>query len=242
MNLLIKNGTVIDPEKAYEFIADVLVIDGKIADVKPGIAANGAQVIDASGKMVVPGLIDIHTHLREPGHEEEETIASGTRAAAHGGVTTIFCMPNTHPPIDNAPAVEFILLKAQKEGIVNVFPIGCITKGSTGEELAEIGVLKRTGVVAISDDGNPVMNSQVMRRALQYAKMFKLPVISHCEDRNLTKNGVMNVSTTFSDNVFPEPLTDEVPAFTVHWLLLKVPETPSSAANSDLRTTCGSLT
>ncbi|MGA2090943.1 MAG: dihydroorotase [Endomicrobiales bacterium] len=196
MKLLIKNGTVVDPQAKNESVADVLVIDGKIADVKPGIAANGAQLIDATGKMVVPGLIDIHTHLREPGHEEEETIASGTHAAAHGGVTTIFCMPNTHPPIDNAPAVEFILLKAQKEGIVNVFPIGCITKGSMGEELAEIGVLKRTGVVAISDDGNPVMNSQVMRRALQYAKMFKLPVISHCEDRNLTKNGVMNAGYT----------------------------------------------
>lgn len=196
MNLLIKNGTVIDPEQSRQSVADVLIRDGKIADVKSGIADNGAQVIDASGKMVVPGLIDIHTHLREPGHEEEETIASGTRAAAHGGVTTILCMPNTHPPCDNAPAVEFILLKAQKEGIVNVFPIGCITKGSLGEELAEIGVLKRTGVVAISDDGNPVMNSQVMRRALQYAKMFKLPVISHCEDRNLTKNGVMNAGYT----------------------------------------------
>lgn len=196
MKLLIKNGTVVDTAATAESTADVLIVDGIIAEVGRGIAAAGAQVIDAAGKKVIPGLIDVHTHLREPGNEEEETIASGTRAAAHGGVTTIFCMPNTLPPIDNAPSVEFILLKAQKEGCVNVFPIGCITKGSQGEELAEIGVLKRTGVVGISDDGNPVMNSQVMRRALQYAKMFDLPVIAHCEDRNLTRNGVMNAGYT----------------------------------------------
>lgn len=196
MKLLIKNGTVIDTVKKAESTADVLIADGLIAEVGRGIASAGAQVMDAAGKKVIPGLIDVHTHLREPGNEEEETIASGARAAAHGGVTTVFCMPNTLPPIDNAPSVEFILLKAQKEGCVNVFPIGCITKGSQGEELAEIGVLKRTGVVGISDDGNPVMNSQVMRRALQYAKMFDLPVIAHCEDRNLTRNGVMNAGYT----------------------------------------------
>lgn len=196
MKLLIKNGTVVDTATRTEGAADVLIIDGLIAEVGRGIAPAGAQVIDAAGKKIIPGLIDVHTHLREPGNEEEETIASGTRAAAHGGVTTVFCMPNTLPPIDNAPSVEFILLKAQKEGCVNVFPIGCITKGSQGEELAEIGVLKRTGVVGISDDGNPVMNSQVMRRALQYAKMFDLPVIAHCEDRNLTRNGVMNAGYT----------------------------------------------
>lgn len=196
MNILIKGGRVVDPAAKFEGIADILVVDGRVAEVKPNIKAPDAEVIDAKGKIVIPGMIDIHTHLREPGHEEEETIATGTKAAAHGGVTTIFCMPNTHPPLDNAPAVEFVMLKAQKEGHVNVFPIGCITKESAGEELAEIGVLKKAGVVAVSDDGNPVMNTQVMRRALQYTKMFNLPVIAHCEDKNLTKGGVMNESRT----------------------------------------------
>jgi len=196
MKILIKSGRLVDPAAKFEGIADVLVEGGKVVEVKPNIKNDDAKVIDAKGKIVVPGLIDIHTHLREPGHEEEETIESGTKAAAHGGVTTIFCMPNTHPPLDNAPAVEFVLLKAQKEGHVNVFPIGCITKNSAGEELAEIGVLKKAGVIAVSDDGNPVMNSQVMRRALQYTKMFNLPVIAHCEDKNLTKGGVMNDSHT----------------------------------------------
>lgn len=192
MNILIKGGRVIDPAQKTDRVLDVLVSGGKVAEVKNHISHEGARVIDAKGKIVAPGLIDIHTHLREPGHEEEETIATGTRAAAHGGVTTIFCMPNTHPPLDNAPAIEFVLLKAQKEGVVNVFPIGCVTKGSAGEELAEIGVLKKAGAIAVSDDGNPVMNAQVMRRALEYTRMFGLPVISHCEDNNLTKNGVMN--------------------------------------------------
>ncbi len=196
MKILIKGGMVIDPAANFEGVADVLVADGKILEVKPDIKTSDAKVIEAKGKIVVPGLIDIHTHLREPGHEEEETIESGTKAAAHGGITTIFCMPNTHPPLDNAPAVEFVLMKAQKEGHVNVFPIGCITKNSAGEELAEIGVLKKAGVVAVSDDGMPVMNSQVMRRALQYTKMFGLPVIAHCEDKNLTKGGAMNDSHT----------------------------------------------
>jgi dihydroorotase len=192
MRILIKNGLVIDPSQKLNKVCDVLIVDGKISSVKPGIKDNKAKVINAKGKVVCPGFIDVHTHLREPGHEEEETIASGTRAAAHGGVTTIFCMPNTHPPLDNAPAVEFVLLKALKEGIVNVHPIGCITKNSEGKELAEIGILKKAGVVAVSDDGRPVMNSQVMRRALEYTKMFNLPVIAHCEDEYLSKNGSIN--------------------------------------------------
>lgn len=192
MKLLIKNGRVIDPQSKIDRILDVLIADGKIAEVKENIKNSSASVIDAKAKIVTPGLIDVHTHLREPGHEEEETIATGTRAAAKGGITSLLCMPNTHPAIDNAPTVEFILLKAQKEGMVNVFPIGCITKGSQGQELAEIGVLKKAGIVAISDDGSPVMDSQIMRRALEYTKMFNLPVISHCEDNNLSKTGVMN--------------------------------------------------
>ncbi|OGS18664.1 MAG: dihydroorotase [Elusimicrobia bacterium RIFOXYA2_FULL_50_26] len=190
--LIIKNGRVIDPSSSMDEVCDVLVADGKIVKVGKDIASDGALVMEARDKIVSPGLIDVHTHLREPGHEEEETIASGTRAAAKGGVTSVLCMPNTHPPIDNAPTVEFILMKAQKEGMVNVFPIGCITKGSLGVELAEIGILKSAGIVAISDDGVPVMDSQIMRRALEYTKMFKLPVVSHCEDKNLSKNGVMN--------------------------------------------------
>lgn len=190
--ILIKNGRVVDPGTRTDAVSDVLIVDGKITEVKPKISEPDCKVIDASKKIVIPGLIDVHTHLREPGHEEEETIATGTRAAAKGGVTSILCMPNTHPPLDNAPAVEFVALKAQKEGAVNVFPIGCITKESKGEELAEIGVLKNAGVIAISDDGSSVMNSQVMRRALEYTKMFNLPVIAHCEDMTLSKNGVMN--------------------------------------------------
>lgn len=192
MKVLIANGRVIDPATGQDGSADILIENGKIIDNKPGIATAADTVIDAKDRLVVPGLIDIHTHLREPGHEEEETIASGTRAAARGGVTTVFCMPNTHPNLDNAPAVEFVTLKAQKEGTVNVFPIGCITKGSAGAELAEIGILKKAGIIAVSDDGMPVMNSQVMRRALEYTRMFDLPVISHAEDKDLSKAGVMN--------------------------------------------------
>ena len=206
MKLLIKNGRVIDPASKTDKIADILVENGKIVSIgrvlgtrhevhpAPNLVRGkrDTRVIDAKGKIVVPGLIDMHTHLREPGHEEEETIATGTRAAAKGGITTVCCMPNTHPVIDNQTTVEFILLKAKNEGAVNVLPVGAITKGSLGEELSEIGELKKAGVVAISDDGEAVMNALVMRRALEYAKMFDLPVIAHCEDKNLSKDGVMN--------------------------------------------------
>lgn len=190
--ILIKNGQVVDPASKIDGVTDILIEDGKISQINNKISDSKAEIIDAKGKVVVPGLIDVHTHLREPGHEEEETIETGTKAAARGGIATVFCMPNTHPPLDNAPAVEFVLMKAQKEGVVNVFPVGCITRNSKGEELAEIGVLKKAGVIALSDDGDPVMNSQIMRRALEYTKMFNLPVISHCEDLSLSKNGVMN--------------------------------------------------
>lgn len=193
MELFIKGGRVIDPASKTDKAADILVKEGRIKSLGKNVKPSGdAKIIDAKGKLVIPGVIDIHTHLREPGHEEEETIASGTKAAAAGGVTTVFCMPNTHPVIDNQPAVEFILLKAKNEGVVNVHPIGAVTKNSAGEELTEIGELKKAGVVAISDDGNSIMNAQIMRRSLEYSKMFNLPVISHCEDTNLTKNGMMN--------------------------------------------------
>jgi dihydroorotase len=194
MKLLIKGGRVIDPADKVNRVSDILVENGRIKKVSSNIKAGTSKVetIDASGKVVIPGLIDMHVHLREPGMEDEETIASGTRAAARGGVTSVVCMANTNPVIDNQAQVDFILLKARDEGVVNVFLVGGVTKGLRGEELSEIGELKDAGVVAISDDGNPIMNTQIMRQALEYAKMFELPVISHCEDLNLSRDGAMN--------------------------------------------------
>lgn len=194
MDLIVKDGRIIDPAKRINKKLDLLIENGKISKLSPKIIPkkSNVKIIDAAGKVVVPGIIDMHTHLREPGREDEETIATGTRAAAAGGVTSVVCMPNTQPVIDNQAQIELILTKAQQEGLVNVFPVGTITKGSLGEELAPIGELQRAGAVAISDDGKSVMNSQIMRRVLEYAKMFNLTVISHCEDLNLSANGVMN--------------------------------------------------
>ena len=192
MKLLVRGGKVIDPANDFCQVADILIDSGKISAVGQNLKANGAEVIDAKNKLVLPGLIDMHVHLREPGLEAKETIASGTRAAARGGFTSVACMPNTKPVIDNQALVEFINSRAASDGVVNVFPIGAITKGSAGSELAEIGDMKSAGAVAISDDGRPVMNAQVMRMAMEYAKMFNLPVISHCEDINLAADGVMH--------------------------------------------------
>ncbi|MDR1926554.1 MAG: dihydroorotase [Endomicrobium sp.] len=189
MRLQIKNIRIVDPSQKKDFVGDILIENGKIVS---NLSSNADKNIDGKGKIAVPGLIDVHSHLREPGQEGKETIYTGTRSAAKGGITTVFCMPNTKPVIDNAPTVEFILLKAQKEGLINVFPIGCATKGSEGVELSEIGVLKKAGIVAVSDDGLPISNSQIMRRTLEYTKMFKLPVISHSEDSELSKGGAMN--------------------------------------------------
>ena len=191
MLLQIKNIRIVDPSQNKDYTGDLLVENGKIVSK---LSAKPEKIIDGKGKIAIPGIIDVHSHLREPGQEGKETIYTGTRSAAKGGITTVLCMPNTKPAIDNTPTVEFILLKAQKEGIVNVFPIACATKGSDGQELSEIGVLKKAGIVAISDDGAPISSSQIMRRALEYTKMFKLPVISHSEDKELSKNGVMNES------------------------------------------------
>ncbi|PKM45551.1 MAG: dihydroorotase [Firmicutes bacterium HGW-Firmicutes-8] len=192
MKLLVRGGKVIDPANDFCQAADILIDSGKISAVGQNLKANGAEVIDAKNKLVLPGLIDMHVHLREPGLEAKETIASGTRAAARGGFTSVACMPNTNPVVDNQALVEFINSRAASDGVVNVFPIGAITKGSAGSELAEIGDMKSAGAVAISDDGRPVMNAQVMRLAMEYAKMFNLPVISHCEDIDLAANGVMH--------------------------------------------------
>ncbi|MHB1127758.1 MAG: dihydroorotase [Bacillota bacterium] len=193
MKWLIKGGRVVDPASGMDRVADVLVEHGKVVAVAKGIAAgDGAQVIEAAGKIVTPGLVDMHVHLREPGYEAKETIASGTRAAAAGGFTGVACMPNTQPVADNAAIVAYIKSRAREEGVISVYPIGAITKGSRGEELAETGDMVCAGAVGISDDGRPVMNGEIMRRALEYASMFHIPVISHCEDINLAAGGAMH--------------------------------------------------
>ncbi len=190
--LLVKKGRVIDPANNLDEHLDLLIADGKIAQVGKQLEDKEAQIIDAQGLIVAPGFIDMHCHLREPGREDEETIESGCRAAAAGGFTSVACMPNTEPPNDSQSVTEFILKQAAEKGIVNVFPIGAATKGLLGEELAEIGELKETGIVAVSDDGNPIYNGNLMRKALEYTGMFDLPVIDHCEDRELSAHGVMN--------------------------------------------------
>jgi dihydroorotase len=192
MKLLIKGGRVVDPANDFDRTADLLVEEGVIKAIDNGIESKDAEIIDAAGKLVVPGLIDMHVHLREPGLEAKETIATGTRAAARGGFTSVACMPNTKPVIDNEALVEFIRSRAKTDGVVNVFPIGAITKGSKSEELAEIGDMYRTGAVAVSDDGQPVAGAHLMRLAMEYAKMFDLPVLSHCEDKDLVADGVMH--------------------------------------------------
>jgi dihydroorotase len=196
MKILIKDGQLIDPSQEINEVRNLLLSDGKIngypSDTKEFEIDSSVQVIDASGKVVSPGFIDLHVHLREPGFEHKETIRTGCLAAAAGGFTSVVCMPNTNPVNDNASVTEYILLKARTEGVVNVFPVGAITKGLKGEALAEIGEMREAGCVAISDDGRPVMNSRVMRHAMEYAKAFELPVISHAEDLNLSSDGVMN--------------------------------------------------
>ena len=195
--LLIQGGHVIDPGR-INGIADVLIEQGKIAAVGANLTAQGkgkngsVQIIDARHKLVLPGFVDLHVHFREPGFEYKETIKSGTAAAAAGGFTSVCCMPNTQPANDSQAITEFILEKARIAGNARVYPVGAITKGSEGKELAEIGDLRRAGCVAISDDGQPVMNSLVMRRAMEYALAFDLPVIDHCEDLHLSEGGCMN--------------------------------------------------
>ncbi|MDR3553560.1 MAG: dihydroorotase [Syntrophobacteraceae bacterium] len=196
-NLILRNGRVIDPAQGLDAVATVVIENGKVVEVGPNIEI-GAQrrgefeQIDAGGKWVVPGLIDMHVHLREPGEEYKETIASGTRAAVAGGFTAVACMPNTRPVNDCAAVTQFILKKAAEEGACRVFPVGAISKGLEGRNLCELGELRASGVVAVSDDGRPVESSMLMRRALEYAKTFGLLVISHCEDLGLSSGGLMN--------------------------------------------------
>jgi len=192
MPIVIKNGRVIDPATKTDRVADVLIVDGRIAGVAPNLSSPKAEVYDASGMIVAPGFIDMHVHLREPGFEHAENIESGSRAAAAGGFASICCMPNTKPVNDSATVTSYIAQQAKAKALVNVFPIGAITKGSAGEELAALGAMKAAGAVAISDDGLPVMNARVMRRAMEFARSYDLPIIQHCEDLNLSAGGDMH--------------------------------------------------
>ncbi len=192
--LLIRGGRIIDPSQNMDEIANLLITEGKISHLgrEKTPPQSGYDVLEAQGLIVCPGFIDLHCHLRDPGYEEKETIASGTQAAARGGFTTVCCMPNTSPPLDNQPTVDYVKSKAEAEGVILVLPIGCITKGRRGEELAEMGELASSGVIGLSDDSSPVVNSRLMRQALDYSRAFGLPIIDHCEDMALTEGGQMN--------------------------------------------------
>ncbi|WP_010252096.1 dihydroorotase [Acetivibrio cellulolyticus] len=192
MRTLIKGGHVVDAKSKIDDCLDILIDDGKIVEIGKNLEFVSGDIIYAEGKYVLPGLVDAHCHLRDPGFEYKEDIETGTRSAAKGGFTSIACMPNTNPVIDNQAIVKYIINKAKQEGVVNVYPIGAISKGLKGEELSEIGELKFAGAVAISDDGKPLKSSSLMKKALQYASMFDITVISHCEDLELVDEGTMN--------------------------------------------------
>ncbi len=192
MQLIIRQGRIVDPSQKLNKVVDIGIDDGRVAEIVPRIRKKGRKEIDARGLVVCPGFIDMHVHLREPGREDSETIESGTAAAAHGGFTGVACMPNTTPVNDSEAVTSFILERAREVSRIAVYPIGAITKGSQGETLAEIGEMYRTGIVAVSDDGRSVQNGQVMRRAMEYTRLFDLPIIDHCEDRDLAAGGCMN--------------------------------------------------
>jgi dihydroorotase len=200
MNLLIKNGRVVDPSQGLDDVLDLLVKDGLIREIgKELTAPSGVETLDAAGNYVVPGLVDMHVHLRDPGLEYKEDIVSGSRAAVAGGFTSIACMPNTKPVIDNKTVATYIIARAKDVGLCNVFPVGSLTVGSHGERLAEMGELKEAGCVAVSDDGKPVCNAELMRRALEYARGMDIPVISHAEELSLVGEGVMNEGFTSTE-------------------------------------------
>src|SRR6266545_3254517 len=193
MNTLrITNGRVIDPSQSLDQVTDVWIRGSHILAIGPQSEYAATRTLDAGGRIVCPGLIDMHVHLREPGREEDETIATGTAAALAGGVTSVACMPNTEPALDSQAAAEFVYLQAERAGNANVFPVGAVTKGRQGAELAEIGGLVEGGAVAFTDDGSPISSAEIMRRALEYCRMFDKAVLSHAEDLELTRGGVMN--------------------------------------------------
>ena len=194
MSLLIHGGHIIDPAQGIDEIGSLLITEGKISWLGRGEATPphpGDDVLHARGLIVCPGFIDLHCHLRQPGFEEKETIASGTRAAARGGFTTVCCMPNTNPPLDSQATVDYVRSTAAREGLVRVLPIGCISRGRKGQELAPLDELASAGVIGFSDDGDPA-NSQLMRQALEHSRVLDLPIIDHCEDKALSKDGQMN--------------------------------------------------
>ncbi len=216
--LLIQGGRIIDPSQGIDEVGSLLVTEGKISWLGKGEAIPPQpdyDILHARGLIVCPGFVDLHCHLRQPGFEEKETIATGTKAAARGGFTTICCMPNTNPPLDNQTAVEYVKSKAASEGVVRVLPIGCISKGRKGEELAEMGELASAGVVAFSDDGEPALNSHIMRQALDYSRAFDLPITDHCEDKALTEGRQMNegiISTKLGLRGIPNAAEDIIVA------------------------------
>lgn len=192
MKLLIKGGRIIDPSQQSDRIADLVIEDGRVKSIGDDLSREGAELFDATGLVVAPGFIDLHVHLREPGEEYKETIASGAAAAVAGGFTSICAMPNTNPVNDNASVTRFIIDKAREAELARVYPVGAITRGSAGQELAEMAEMKQAGAVAVSDDGRPVMNGQVIRHAMEYARDHRLVVVDHAQDLNLSAGGVMN--------------------------------------------------
>ena len=191
--ILIKGGRIVDPAQDVDMVGDLLLSEGKVVGIEKSIpSTNDARVLDAAGMVVSPGFIDLHCHLRDPGLEYKETIASGTRAAAKGGFTTVCAMPNTEPTMHTRATVEYVLEKARTEGVVRVLPIGCVTKGSLGKELSEMAELAEAGCIGFSDDGHPVADSNIMRQALSYASGLGLPIINHCETPDLFRGGHMN--------------------------------------------------
>ncbi len=192
MQLILRQGRIIDPSQQLDRVADLGIDEGRVVEIARQIRKKGRKEIDARGLLVFPGFIDMHVHLREPGREDSETIETGTNAAARGGYTGVACMPNTQPVNDCEAVTSFILERAREVSKIAVYPVGAITKGSQGKTLAEIGEMYRSGIVAISDDGQPVQNNQVMRRAMEYSRLFGLPVIDHCEDKELAAGGVMH--------------------------------------------------
>jgi dihydroorotase len=192
ISLLIRGGHIIDPSQSIDQIGDLLIAEGQIVQIGGTVTPSRAQNLDATGLVICPGFVDLHCHLREPGFEDKETIATGTKAAAIGGFTTVCCMANTEPPLDTPAAVALVKRKASKDSLVAVLPIGCITKGRKGEELTDMAGLAEAGVVAFSDDGDPVASSHLMRRALEHSQELGLPIIDHCEDKALSDNGIIN--------------------------------------------------